>query len=281
MGHKYQVSLISDSTGETLDRLFLALKSQFSNFAYEKKEYVFVRTENQIDKIIEESMHKENFIILYTIVEKKLAKYISNKCERKKIPCFSILGSLILEFSKLLNQKATHTPSAQHVLDEKYYKRIEAIQFSMMHDDGMRKEDIRDADIILLGVSRTSKTPTSIYLANRGYKTLNIPLVGNQDIPEILKKTPNNFCVVGLSVEAERLSIIRANRLEVMRESKITNYSNLNFIEQEIESSKKLFNKYKWPVVDVTRKSVEEVAASIVRIFDIKKGKKNENNFSF
>ena len=183
------------------------------------------------------------------------------------------MGSLILEFSKLLNQKATHTPSAQHVLDEKYYKRIEAIQFSMIHDDGMRKEDIKDADIILLGVSRTSKTPTSIYLANRGYKTLNIPLVGNQDIPEILKKTPNSFCVVGLSVEAERLSAIRANRLEVMKESNVTNYSNLNFIEQEIESSKNLFSKYKWPVVDVTRKSVEETAASIVRIFDIKNRK--------
>ena len=274
MGHKYQISLISDSTGETLDRLFLALKSQFSNFEYEKKEHVFVRTENQIDKIIEESMQKENFIILYTIVEKKLAKYISSKCERKKIPCFSILGSLILEFSKLLNQKATHIPSAQHVLDEKYYERIEAIQFSMIHDDGMRIEDIKDADIILLGVSRTSKTPTSIYLANRGYKTLNIPLVGNQDIPEILKKTPDNFCVVGLSVEAERLSVIRTNRLEVMKENKIKNYSNLSFIEKEIEDSKKVFSKYKWPVVDVTRKSVEEVAASIVRIFDIKKGKK-------
>ena len=144
----------------------------------------------------------------------------------------------------------------------------------MIHDDGMRVEDIKMADVILLGVSRTSKTPTSIYLANRGYKTLNIPLIQNQDIPNELKERPQNFCVVGLSVEAERLSDIRTNRLEIMKENKISNYSNLKIIEEEIETSKKLFKKYNWPVIDVTRKSVEETAASIIRLFDIKKRKK-------
>jgi len=274
MRHKYQISLISDSTGETLDRIFQALKSQFSDFDCEKKEYVFVRTEVQVNKIIEENGEKKNSIILYTIVETKLAKYISLKCEEKKIPCFSILGNLILSFSKLLNQKATHTPSAQHVLDAEYYKRIEAIQFSMTHDDGMRIEDIKDADIILLGVSRTSKTPTSIYLANRGYKTLNIPLIERQTIPISLTEKSENFCVIGLSVEAERLSDIRTNRMEIMKEHKIANYSDLDFIHKEIENSKKLFKKYNWPVIDVTRKSVEETAASVIRIFDIKKRKK-------
>ena len=274
MGHKYQINLVSDSTGETLDRIFLALKSQFSNFDYEKKEYVFIRTEQQINKIIEESKKKENVIILYTIVETKLAKYISHICEQKKIPCFGILGNLILNFSKLLNQKATHTPSAQHVLDEEYYKRIEAIQFSMSHDDGMKTEDVRNADIILLGVSRTSKTPTSIYLANRGYKTLNIPLVTGQEIPEVLKKEPDNFCVIGLTVEPSRLSDIRSNRLEIMKEVNIPNYSDLEFIKDEIDNSKKLFKKYGWPMIDVTRKSVEETAASVIKILEIKKRKK-------
>ena len=274
MGHKYQINLVSDSTGETLDRIFLALKSQFSNFDYEKKEYVFIRTEQQINKIIEESKKKENVIILYTIVETKLAKYISHICEQKKIPCFGILGNLILNFSKLLNQKATHTPSAQHVLDSEYYKRIEAIQFSMSHDDGMKTEDVRNADIILLGVSRTSKTPTSIYLANRGYKTLNIPLVTGQEIPEVLKKEPDNFCVIGLTVEPSRLSDIRSNRLEIMKEVNIPNYSDLEFIKDEIDNSKKLFKKYSWPMIDVTRKSVEETAASVIKILEIKKRKK-------
>ena len=274
MRHKYQISLISDSTGETLERIFLALKSQFSNFDYEKKDYVFVRTENQINKIIEENNSEKNSIILYTIVETKLAKYISSKCYQKKIPCFSILGSLILNFSKLLNQKATHIPSAQHVLDADYYKRIEAIQFTMLHDDGMRTEDIKDADIILLGVSRTSKTPTSIYLANRGYKTLNIPLLSKQDPLKSLINNSGNFCIIGLSVEAKRLFDIRSNRLKEMKEHKISSYSNLDFIQREIEDSKKLFRKYNWPIIDVTRKSVEETAASIIRIFDIKKRKK-------
>jgi len=271
MGHKYQISLISDSTGETLNRIFLALKSQFSDFDYEKKEHVFIRTKNQIDKIIEENERKENFIILYTVVETKLAKYISSRCEKQKIPCFSILGNLILNFSKLLNMTATHIPSAQHVLDDDYYKRIEAIHFSMVHDDGVRAEEVNDADIVLLGVSRTSKTPTSIYLANKGYKTLNIPLVGKQEIPAALREKPDKFCVVGFIVEAERLSDIRNNRLELMKENKMSNYSNLNFIQKEIENSKKLFKKYEWPVIDVTRKSVEETAASVVKIYDINK----------
>ena len=138
MNEKYNVYLISDSTGETLDRIFLSLKSQFSDFIYDKKEFVFVRTEQQIDKIIKECKETDNSIILYTIVETKLAKYISNKSEQNSIPCFGILGNLILSFSKLLNQKASHTPSAQHVLDDEYYKRIEAIQFTMSHDDGKK-----------------------------------------------------------------------------------------------------------------------------------------------
>ena len=172
MNDKYNVYLVSDSTGETLDRIFLSLKSQFTNFEYEKKEFAFVRTEQQIDKIIKECLSLKNKIILYTIVETKLAKYISNVSAKNDVPCFGILGNLILNFSKLLNQKAIHKPSAQHVLDEDYYKRIEAIQFTMTHDDGKKLDDVKNADIILLGVSRTSKTPTSIYLANRGYKTL-------------------------------------------------------------------------------------------------------------
>ena len=274
MRQKHQIYLISDSTGETLDRIFLAIQSQFSNFSYEKKEFVFIRAEQQIDKIIEECKKKENIIILYTIVETKLAKYLSQICENQKIPCFGILGNLILNFSKLLNQKATHTPSAQHVLDEDYYKRIEAIQFAMSHDDGMKTEAIQKADVVLLGLSRTSKTPTSIYLANRGYKTLNIPLVNNQEVPNILKEEHNKFCVIGLVVEASRLSDIRTNRLEIMKETNIPNYSDLEFVQKEVEDSKNLFKKYKWPIIDVTRKSVEETAASVIRIYEIKKSQK-------
>ena len=269
MTDKYQVFLISDSTGETLDRIFLALKSQFANFQYNKKEYVFVRTEQQIDKIIKECDKLNNSIILYTIVETKLAKYISDKSEENNIPCFGILGDLILTFSKLLHQEASHKPSAQHVLDKEYYRRIEAIQFTMSHDDGKKTEDISRSDIILLGVSRTGKTPTSIYLANRGYKTINIPLVMKQEIPNQLKFEKSKVCVIGLYADPERLSDIRRNRVTIMNETSLPTYTDVDFVRKEVEDSKKLFKKYNWPIIDVTRKSVEETAASVIKIYDI------------
>ncbi len=272
MNEKYNVYLVSDSTGETLDRIFLSLKSQFANFEYEKKEFAFVRTEQQIDKIIKECNEVENSLILYTIVETKLAKYISNSSEKNNVPCFGILGNLILSFSKLLNQKAIHKPSAQHVLDDDYYRRIEAIQFTMSHDDGKKVDDINNADVILLGVSRTSKTPTSIYLANRGYKTINIPLVLEQKVPGDIMSN-EKACVVGLVADPERLADIRRNRVAIMKDNSLKEYTDLEYIKKEVSDSKKLFKKNNWPIIDVTRKSVEETAASILKIIEIKKNK--------
>ena len=272
MNEKYNVYLVSDSTGETLDRIFLSLQSQFANFDYVKKEFAFIRTEQQIDKIIKECNKIENSIILYTIVETKLAKYLASQSENFSVPCFGVLGNLILNFSKLLNQKAIHKPSAQHVLDEDYYKRIEAIQFTMSHDDGKKVDDINKADVVLLGVSRTSKTPTSIYLANRGYKTVNIPLVLDQKIPEDLYSNTTS-CIVGLVADPERLSDIRRNRVAIMQDQNLKEYTDLESIKKEVEDSKKLFKKNSWPVIDVTRRSVEETAASILKIIEIKKNK--------
>jgi len=271
MSNTYQIYLISDSTGETLDRVFLAIKAQFKNIEYDVKSYFFTRTENQVSKIIDEAKKNDNAIILYTIVDISLAKFLANKGNEKKIPCFSVLGNLIMNFSKLLNQKASHVPSGQHALNEEYYERIEAIQFTMAHDDGNLVEDVNKADLILLGVSRTSKTPTSIYLANKGYKTLNIPLVNEQSIPESLKKNPKLSCVVGLTTEPQRLADIRKNRMNALKEKENTNYTNISKIEKEVSEAKKTFTKYKWPTIDVTRKSVEETAASIIKIYEINK----------
>ena len=184
------------------------------------------------------------------------------------------MGDLILNFSKLLNQKASHEPSGQHVLNKEYYDRIEAIQFTMNHDDGKNIEDIEKSDIVLLGVSRTSKTPTSIYLANRVYKTSNIPLVNEKSIPEKMTKLTFKSCVVGLTTEADRLFDIRKNRLTSLKESDNTEYIDIDEIKKELESSKKIFRKNNWPTIDVTRKSVEETAASIIKIYEIK-NKKN------
>ncbi len=274
MRNLYQIYLISDSTGETLDRIFLALKAQFPNFEYETNHFSFTRTESQTLSILKQAKKEKNSIILYTIVNSKLAKYLTEKAYERNIPCFGVLGDLILNFSKVLNQKASHQPSGQHILNEEYYDRIEAIQFTMNHDDGNQTDDIEKSDIILLGVSRTSKTPTSIYLANRGFKTSNIPLVNKNSIP--FKVTEKNFkpCVVGLVTEAERLYDLRKNRLNSLKEDQNSEYVNIDKIKDELNSARKLFKENNWPTIDVTRKSVEETAASVIKIFEIK-NKKN------
>ena len=271
MNNTYQIYLISDSTGETIDRIFLALKAQFQNFKYKNHQYSFTRTENQILKILDLAQKTPNSIILYTIVDIKLAKFLETEAKKTNISCFGALGDLILNFSKLLHQRATHIPSGQHILNEEYYERIEAIQFTMNHDDGNSISDINKSDIILLGVSRSSKTPTSIYLANRGFKTSNVPLVNEHSVPEFLKKNPKLICVVGLTTEPNRLIDIRKNRMTSIKEQQGTDYTSLEKITNEIENAKKTFKKYQWPVVDVTRKSVEETAASIIKIYEIKK----------
>ena len=271
MSNTYQVYLISDSTGETLDRIFIAIKAQFKNIDYKIHTCSFTRTENQIFKILSQAEKHSNSIILYSIVDSNLAKYLANTSEDKKIPCFGVLGDLILSFSKLLNQKASHQPSGQHALNDEYYKRIAAIQFTMNHDDGNLVKDLNKSDIILLGVSRTSKTPTSIYLANKGFKTSNIPLINEHSIPRMLKENPQMVCVVGLNTEAERLVDIRKNRMNSLKETENKSYTDLENIKKEIDQARDTFRKYKWPTIDVTRKSVEETAASIIKIYEIYK----------
>ena len=271
MSNTYQIYLISDSTGETLDRIFTAIKAQFKNINYKIHTYSFTRTENQIFKILSESEKHTSSIILYSIVDSNLAKYLANTSSEKKIPCFGVLGDLILSFSKLLNQKASHQPSGQYALNDEYYKRIAAIQFTMNHDDGNLLKEINKSDIILLGVSRTSKTPTAIYLANKGFKTSNIPLVNKNSIPQILKDNPKIACVVGLNTEPERLVDLRKNRMNTLKETENKSYTNLEKIKKEVNDAKNTFKKYKWPTIDVTRKSVEETAASIIKIYEIYK----------
>ena len=272
MSNTYQIYLISDSTGETLDRIFVAIKAQFKNIDYKVHTYSFTRTENQILKILSDAEKYENPIILYSIVDSSIAKYLANTSDAKKIPCFGVLGDLILSFSKLLNQKASHQPSGQHALNDEYYKRIAAIQFTMSHDDGKLVKEINKSDIILLGVSRTSKTPTAIYLANKGFKTSNIPLINENSIPQFLKNNPKKTCVVGLNTEPQRLVDIRKNRMSTLKENENKSYTDYEKIKVEVEDAKNTFKKYKWPSIDVTRKSVEETAASIIKIYEIYKG---------
>ena len=271
MSNTYQIYLISDSTGETLDRIFIAIKAQFKNINYKIHTCSFTRTENQIHRILSDAEKNLHSIILYSIVDSDLAKYLANASDDKKIPCFGVLGDLILNFSKLLNQEASHQPSGQYALNDEYYKRIAAIQFTMSHDDGNLLKEINKSDIILLGVSRTSKTPTAVYLANKGFKTSNIPLINENSIPQSLKDNPKITCVVGLNTEPERLADIRKNRMNSLKETENKSYTDIEKIKREIQEAKKTFQKYGWPTIDVTRKSVEETAASIIKIYEIYK----------
>ena len=269
MSNLNQIYLISDSTGETLDRIFLALKAQFKNFNYKINHFSFTRTENQVTKILENCKNNKKNIILYTIVDNKLSKFLNIEAQKNNIPCFSVLGDLITNFSKLLNQNSLNVPSRQHILDDEYYKKIDAIQFTMNHDDGNAMNDIEKSDIILVGVSRTSKTPTSIYLANKGYKVSNIPIVNKNSIPENIKKNKLKKCIIGLVAEPKRLAEIRKNRMTSLKETGNQKYTNLQKIQDEVENSKSTFTKFKWPVIDVSRKSVEETAASVIKIYEI------------
>ena len=269
MNKIYQVYQVSDSTGETLDRIFQALKAQFDTFESKTIHYSFTRTKNQIDKIIFHSKSQENVIILYTIVDTKLAEYLLEETKKNNIPCFAVLGNLINDFSKLLKKEASRKPSGQHALDEEYYKRIEAVQFTMSHDDGKTLSDLDKSDVILVGISRTSKTPTSIYLANRGYKVANIPIIPNKTLPSRLIESCKKTFVVGLVCDVSRLLDVRRNRINSMHEDRPVNYTNEIEISNEIKNSKKIFRENNWPVIDVTRKSVEETAASIIKTLDI------------
>jgi len=269
MNKVYQVYQVSDSTGEALDRIFLAIKAQFLDFECKTIHYSFTRTENQIDKIISKCKEEENVIVLYTIIDKNLSKNLAEKCKENNIPSFEILGNIISDFSKLLKKEPIRKPGGQHALDEEYYKRIEAVQFTMSHDDGKIISDLEKSDVVLVGISRTSKTPTSIYLANRGYKVANIPLILNKDVPNKLIESGKKTCVIGLVCDATRLLDVRRNRIHSLHEDRPGDYTDEKKILKELEDSKKVFQKNNWPIIDVTRKSVEETAASIIKILDI------------
>ena len=271
MGNTYQIYLISDSTGETIDRIFTALKAQFSGFKYKIHQYSFVRTKNQISEILKVAKNNKNSVLLYTLVDQEITLHLLKKSKTYNLPCFGVLDELINNFSSLLKKESLSIPSRQHKLNDEYYDRVEAIQFTMKHDDGKELNDVDQSDIILFGVSRTSKTPTSIYLANRGYKTSNIPLINDKSVPESLKTNPKKICIVGLTTDPDRLIDLRKNRLRSLKEDEKSNYTNKKKINDEVKDAKKTFKKYNWPVIDVTRKSVEETAASIIKIHEIYK----------
>lgn len=231
--------------------------------------HALVRSEDQMKRTLSEIEQKPG-VVLYTVANPERRKMLESFCSDSRIPAISILDSTLAMLGRYLGASVTHEVGAQRTLDTEYYGRIAALDFAMAHDDGQNVTGLKDADIILLGVSRTSKTPTSIYLANRGYKTGNIPLVPSAALPTILDTFSSPF-IVGLVAQPERISQIRSQRLVGLNENRKTDYTRLDHIRDEMLQAKRLFAKKGYPIVDVTRRSIEETAAKIINLYQKKR----------
>jgi regulator of PEP synthase PpsR (kinase-PPPase family) len=256
--------LISDSTGETLSSIARAVLSQFETV--ESRDFIWslTRTKSQVEKI-KESITKNQGIVMYTIMQDDIMEEIKKHCYELDIPCIPALSHIISTFSNYLKMDIAHAVGRQHILDDSYFSRVEAISYTMNHDDGQSTYDLYEADIVIIGVSRTSKSPTSVYLSCRGYKTANIPFVSLETFPISvfdLKKP----LVVGLIINPEKLIQIRQSRMSSMNHDVSTDYIDIEAVKHEVGESRKLFAKLNCPIIDVTKKSVEETAARIIQL---------------
>ena len=264
-GSYFHLHLISDATGETLITVARAATAQYAKVAPVEHIYPLIRTQKQLDRVLAE-IEESPGIVLYTLLEDDLVGRLELKCRELSLPCMSILGPVLQLLQSYLGSESTHRVGAQHVLNAEYFKRIDALNFTMLHDDGQHPEDLDDADVVLLGVSRTSKTPTSIYLANRGVKTGNIPLVPGMTYDSQLDILKNPL-VVGLYASPERIVQIRQNRLLGLRAHEDDHqYIDRDSVAAELAFSKKLCARYNWPLIDVTRRSIEETAAAVMNL---------------
>ena len=258
----FHVHLVSDSTGETLTAILKATTSQFAGAKPLQHIYALVRSRPQLDRVLAE-IEASPGLVLYTVVNPQLRRLLEARCSELQVPAVSVLDPLLHAFAEYLDLEQTQRIAAQHEMDEAYFRRIAAIDFTLAHDDGQMAYDLEPADVVLIGVSRTSKTPTSMYLANRGVKVANFPLVPGVDLPPAIFELKKPL-VVGLVASPERLAQIRASRLGVMNVEAESSYSDLEAIRAEVLAAKRLFARHRWPTIDVTRKSVEETAAAIL-----------------
>ena len=270
--HYFHLHLVSDSTGETLMTVSRAATAQYENVQEIEHVYPLVRTQKQLDRILNE-IESAPGIVLYTLVDTELATRLERSCMELGIPVVNILAPVFAVFQSYLNVTQTHRIGGQHELDAEYFKRMEALNYTMMHDDGQIWEDLESADIVLLGISRTSKTPTCIYLANRGIKAANVPLIPDIPLPPAVTDLKKPL-IVGLIASAERIQQIRRNRvLSLHSENYNETYVDRKEIAREITMTRRLCSENDWPLIDVTRRSIEETAAEIMALFREKKAR--------
>ncbi|QLC25637.1 kinase/pyrophosphorylase [Parasphingopyxis algicola] len=261
---RLHLHLISDSTGETLENIAKAGLAQFDDVETIKHFWPMVRSEGHVDRVFDD-IGKQPGLVLYTLVDHNVRRRLETRCRAMGLPAVSALDPVIDALSRLLGMEAKERPGGQHALDAAYFQRVEAIQYTIAHDDGVAPEDWDRADIVLAGVSRTSKTPTSIYLANRGYKVANVPLVPESPPPDTLYRLRNPI-IVGLTTSPDRLVQVRRNRLLSLNQTPETDYVDQDRVKAEVAFARRIFADNDWPVIDVTRRSIEESAAAILNI---------------
>ena len=266
MNKVFHLHLVSDSTGETTYSLARACLVQFENIEVNTQTHSQVLSATKMQKVVE-SIEENPGAVMYTMIDKSLSDTLVKGCARIGVPCIDVLDGVITRLQGYFGQTIRGQPGRQHQLDDEYFHRIDAMQFALSHDDGQGFDHLNEAEIILVGVSRTSKTPTSMYLANhRGLRAANVPFVPGVPLPDILFSAQAPF-VVGLTTSPERLVQIRRNRMKILGEERETHYVELDQVRQEILEARKLFAKSRWPVIDVTRRSIEETASEIFDLY--------------
>jgi regulator of PEP synthase PpsR (kinase-PPPase family) len=264
-GSYFHLHLVSDATGETLATVARAATAQYTKVLPVEHVYPLVRTQKQLDRVLAE-IDESPGIVLYTLLEDDLVGRLENHCREAGLPCLSILGPVLQLLRAYLGTETSHRIGAQHTLNADYFKRIDALNYTMLHDDGQHIEDLEEADVVLVGVSRTSKTPTSIYLANRGVKTGNVPLVPGVTVSHQVEQLSRPL-VVGLYASPERIVQIRQNRLLGLKAHHDDDqYIDRKAVAEEVSLSRRLCAKHSWPIIDVTRRSIEETAAAIMKL---------------
>jgi regulator of PEP synthase PpsR (kinase-PPPase family) len=264
-GSFFHLHLVSDATGETLTTVARAATAQYTKMSPVEHVYPLVRTQKQLDRALSE-IEEAPGIVLYTLLEEDLVKRLEDHCRELSLPCLSILGPVLQLMRSYLGTETSHRVGAQHTLNAEYFKRIDALNYTMLHDDGQHIEELEQADVVLVGVSRTSKTPTSIYLANRGIKTGNVPLVPGITVPALVEELANPL-VVGLYASPERIVQIRQNRLLGLKANQDDGqYVDQKAVAEEIMLSRRLCARHNWPIIDVTRRSIEETAAAVLKL---------------
>ena len=259
------IHLVSDSTGETVTLVGRACLVQFDHVEPEEHLWSLVRTKEKVQEILA-SVEEEGGVVIYTMADQEIRRELEEGCAVLQIPCIPVLDPIIGALGQYLGTRGHARPGSQHVMNAEYFSRIEAMQFALTHDDGQSSWDLNEADVVLLGVSRTSKTPTCIYLANRGIKTANVPIVPGCPIPKEVFEISKPL-IIGLTKDPKRLVEIRRQRLRLLDQDENTDYVNLEMVSQEINEARRLFSKHEWPVINVSRKSIEETAATIFQLY--------------